>query len=247
MNKMHIVIILSVVVLSIQNLYSQNIVKKEAQLFRISGDAILRVQPDQIVVNFGIKLRGEELVNIKEKSSKIMNKAIKYCKEQNIPEKYIQTDFIRINPQYNYESYKSKNNMTINYYEVVQTITVIIEDLGKYEQILTDLLSLGINKVNNITFRTTKLKENRYKVRQMAIEVAKEKAKFLTSKVGLELGNIINISEYTYLPVNSLSRNTYANVSQNIYTNIDEGMLSKGLSIGMLSLKAAVNLTYELK
>jgi len=124
-------------------------------IFRISGDAILRVQPNQVVLSLGVETRGKELVKSKEANYKIQNAAIAYCKDQGIPEKYIQTDYIRINPYYNYD-----NNLEINYYNVVQSISVVIEDLEKYEQILTELLKIGVNKVNDIEFRTTNLKEN---------------------------------------------------------------------------------------
>ena len=113
--------------------------------------------------------------------------------------------------------------------------------------ILTELLNFGVNQVNNIEFRTTKLKENRYKVRKMAIEAAKEKAQFLTEEVGIELDKIINIEESTYNPENAFSRSNYANFSQNVVQNSGAGIESSTLSVGLLSLKATVTLTYSIK
>ena len=211
------------------------------QIFRSSGDAILRIQPDQVVLSLGVESRGKDLIKTKDETYKKLSASIKYCKEQGIPDKYIQTDFIRINPHYDYGS-----DVIIDYYSVTQKFSIIIEDLDKYETLLTELLNLGINKVNNIEFRTTKLKENRYKVRKMAIEAAKEKAKFLADEIDIKLGKIINISESTNNPVNSFSRSNYANISQNIVQSDGGGFDGSTLAIGMLSLKANVNLTYEL-
>ena len=209
-----------------------------------SGDAILRVQPDQVVLSLGVESRGKELVATKNKNYKIIEQAINYCKQKGVVEKHIQTDYIRINPYYHYGN--NENNATINYYNVVQSLSIVIEDLASYEAILTELLNLGINKVNNVEFRTTKLKENRLKVRKMAIDAAKEKAKFLTEEVGITLGKIVNIGEYVTNPVNSFSRANYANVSQNMAQNIGVENGNGTLAVGMLSLKATINLTYKI-
>lgn len=148
---------------------------------------------------------------------------------------------MRIDPRYDYGG-----NVSIDYYSVVQKISIIIEDLETYEQILTSLLEIGINKVENIQFRTTNLKESRMKVRKMAIATAKEKAEFLTSEIGIKLGQIINIGETVHNPINSFSSRNYANVSQNVVQLDTGGIDDSALAIGMLSVKATVNLVYEI-
>ena len=209
--------------------------------FRVSGDAILRIQPDQVVLSLGVETRGKELIDTKNKNYEIVNKAIEYCKEQGIPERYIQTDYIRINPHYSYG-----NDVIVDYYSVNQSISIVLEDLDKYERILTELLKLGINKVDNIEFRTTKLKEYRYQVRKMAIEAAKEKAKFLSNEVDIKLGEIINIGETVTNPTNSFSRSNYANTSQVMVQSFSNGTVDSGaLSVGLLSLKATITLVYK--
>ncbi len=225
---------------AIGQIYGYNNSRK--QTFISSSSATLRIQPDQVVLSLGIESRGKDLLTTKNENHKKLSASIKYCQDNGIPDKYIQTDYIRI-----YPNYHTSHSINIDYYSVSQSFSIILDDLGKYEQILTDLLTLGINKVNNIEFRTTQLKENRYKVRKMAIDAAKEKAKFLASEIGIELGEIINISESTQNPVNSFSRHNYANISQNVL-QYDSGEIEDStLAIGMLSLKANVTLTYEIK
>ena len=240
---MKYILTLMIGILSLQafgQIYGHN--NSGKQTFRSSGDAILRIQPDQVVLSLGIESRGKDLILTKKENHDRLSASLKYCQDNGIPDKYIQTDYIRIKPHYEYSS-----SVNIDFYSVSQSFSIIIDDLTKYEQFLTDLLSLGINKVNNIEFRTTQLKENRYKVRKMAIEAAKEKAKFLSNEIGIELGQIINIGESTQNPVNSFSRSNYANVSQNVYQYDTGGIEDSTLAIGMLSLKANATLTYEIK
>lgn len=209
--------------------------------FQTSSDAILRVQPDQVVLSLGVENRGKELVATKIANAAIIKKAIAYCKQQGIPEKYIQTDYVRINPHFQY-----RNEVSLDYYSVSQVFSVVISDLEAYEGLLTELLKMGVNKVNSIEFRTTKLKEYRYQVRKMAIESAKEKAAFLSGEVGIKLGPIVNISETTNLPMNAFSRSNFANFSQNMMqTNSGAGDIGS-LSVGLLSLKATITLTYAI-
>jgi len=91
------------------------------------------------------------------------------------------------------------------------------------------------------------VKEYRKKVRKMAITAAKEKAEFLTDEVDIKLGNIINISEYTNRPGSSFGQANYANFSQNVVQESTTESDASPLSLGLISLKANVTLTYEVE
>lgn len=206
----------------------------------VSGDAILRVVPDQVVFNLGVILKGEDLLEIKNDNYKRMEKVINYCKDRGIPQNHIQTDQIYISP-----SYHSHNNYEIEYYTVSQSISIVLENLDIYDQLLTSLLGMGINKVNHVEFRAKDIKDYRYQVRKMAIEAAKEKAEFLSQEVGIKIGDIINIGESVQNPSNSFGRHNYANYSQNV-AQLGGGQNGDSLSVGMLSFKASVTLVYDI-
>lgn len=223
-------------------IYGQSQENESKQTFFLSGDAILRIQPNQVSLTLGVIKRGKELLPTKHENYDIIKNAIKYCKKEGIPEKYIQTDYIRINPKYNHHT-----NTDIDSYEVVQTISILLSDLEKYEQFLTELLEIGINQVYDIQFRTTEMEKYRYEVRKMAIKAAKDKAQFLAGEVGIKLGDIINIRESINLPSNSFNSMNYANFAANTLSGYGNGTDDSALSIGLISLKATVNLTYEIK
>ncbi len=106
------------------------------------------------------------------------------------------------------------------------------------------LLDIGINRIEDINFRTTKMKEYRYKVRKMAIKAAKDKAKFLSDETGIKLIKILSISEQVQNPRNSFYNTNYANIAQNVYQNYTSGDTAESLSVGMISIKAKMTLTY---
>lgn len=222
--------------------FSQYQFEGNEKTFSVSGDAILRIQPNQVILTFGVEDRGKNLIQTKDKNQQTLRKAVEYCKKQGIKENYIQTDYVMISPHYSYN-----DEINVDYYTVNQTFNVILNDLSKYENLVTELLNIGINQVKNVEFRSTNLKENRYKVRKMAIDAAKEKANFLSTETGIQLGKIINIYESTYNPVSSFSTANYANISQNSIDVNNESSENNALSAGMISLKASVNLIYDLK
>ena len=61
-----------------------NIKNSTQENFTVSGDAILRIQPNQVVLYLGVESRGKELFKTKEKNYSILSKAINYCKEMKI-------------------------------------------------------------------------------------------------------------------------------------------------------------------
>lgn len=217
---------------------AQNDTKMEKE-FQVQGEAVVRVQPDQVVLQLGVESRGEDLVATKKENSNIIAKAVSFCKEKGILEKHLQTDYIRINPRYNYNK-----DSTLEFYSVDQSLSVTIEKLDTYEEILTELLKIGINKVTNINFRTTELKENRMKARKLAVAAAKEKAEFLANEVGLELGAISNVSEYSASTYSGLRGQA---ISQNVVQNVNSASDFEGISVGMIPISASVTLTYRIK
>lgn len=208
----------------------------------VTGDAVLRVTPDQVVLRLGIQSKGEDLVTTKKETAAIIEKAINYCKKHGIPSKHIQTDYLSIRPSYN-----NHKQSKISHYNVQQVLCLVIEDVPQYETMLTDLLLLGINRVDNIEFRTTKVKEYRKKVRKMAIEAAKEKAAFLADETGMDLGKIINVAEYSPSHNQNLGSANYANFSQNIVEQTDSSTDESPLSVGLISLKSTITLTYAVQ
>ena len=225
------------------NSFGQQNVQGNSSQFTVTADAILRVKPDQVVLKLGVESRGEDLKATKDENYSIIESAIKFCKEKGIQEKYLQTDYVRIQPYYRY----NKDETQPEYYDVEQSLNIVLEDLDRYDELLTGLLKLGVNKVSSIDFRTTKMKESRYEARRMAIAAAKEKADFLAGEVDLELGRIINLSEYSPSAFNSLRSNVYANAIQNVAEAYDGESMDNTLSVGMISVKASVTLTYELE
>ena len=92
------------------------------------------------------------------------------------------------------------------------------------------------------------MQEYKNKVRILAIKAAKEKAEFLTKEVGIELGEIVNITESSPNYTNrSYSLSNVANTMQNVAPISSDNYDDSGISLGMISISSTVNLTYLIK
>ena len=82
-------------------------------------------------------------------------------------------------------------------YELSQTFTITLEDPAEYEDVLYALLEMGINRVENVSFYSTQLRQARDEARKLAVQYAREKAALLAEAADIRLGKIVNISENT--------------------------------------------------
>jgi uncharacterized protein YggE len=104
-----LLIIAFLIVLSICSIRAQ-----QTQLFddrpkiTVNGEAVVKVQPDKIVITFGIETWDKNIMTAKQENNNIMKKAIVVIKESGIPDKDIQTDYLSIEPRYS-DNYDKKN------------------------------------------------------------------------------------------------------------------------------------------
>ena len=218
----------------------------------VNGEAVVKVQPDQIVINFGIETWDKDIMIAKQKNNEIMQKAMSVIKESGIPDKDIQTDYLSVEPRYD-DNYEKKD--FIGYF-IRNTFVVTLSDPGKVEDLVSKVLQSGVNYIHGIYFQTTELKKYREQARDLALNAAKEKAEKMAGALGQTIGDPLQISEgyggSDWWYYNSWSGWGYGRsntMSQNIVQNIPGGsdQISETIALGKISIKASVSVTFELK
>ena len=221
-------------------------------IITVNGDAVVTVQPDQIVINFGIETWDKDIMTAKQMNTEIMKKAMTVIKESGVPDKEIQTDYLSVEPRYN-DNYEKKD--LIGYF-VRNTFVVTMSDPEKVENLVTAVLQSGVNYIHSINFQSTEFKKYREQARELALNAAKEKAEKMASALGQSIGAPMQISEgydgFGWWYYNSWSGWGYGRsntMSQNIVQNIPGGsdQISETIALGKISIKANVSVTFELK
>ena len=222
----------------------------DSPMIMVNGEAIVKVTPDKVTVLLGVETWNKEIQQAKQQNNDILQKAIAAIKKTGIKEKDIQTDHLSIEPRYKHE-YKKKD--FIGYF-VRNSMSVVLTEPGKIEQLITGVLTAGVTHIHGIHFETTEFKKHRQEARKLALEAAKEKAENMSAVLGKTIGSPIQISEvkeygsgyyyggwWRYGRVQSMSQN----VAQDL--GGQSGDTSETIALGKISIKGNVSVTFELK
>lgn len=154
----------------------------------VIGTGTVNIIPDKVLINSRIEHTGKSAVEVKKQNDKVVNDVIKYLKSQGIASENIQTEYIRLNKEFNY-------NTKDTFYSANQAISIELQDLKKYEDIMSGLLNSGLNRIDGIEFMTSKKEELQSEARKKAVLNAQMKAKEYAEALGQEIGKAIRISE----------------------------------------------------
>lgn len=213
----------------------------------VTGEAVVKVEPDMVIVTFGVETFDNEIVAAKEQNQAIVQKAYAAIRELGIEQSAIQTDHISIEPRYKDSSYERGS---INGYFVRNTVAVTLKEPNKLEDLLTNLLQTGITSVHNVDFQVSELKPHREHARELALLAAKEKAEKMTAALGQTLGRPTQIVENQNNWWMNGWGGRYSAMSQNVVQNAapagGEGETGDSVALGKISVRANVSVTFEL-
>ena len=219
-------------------------------LIHVSGTAEIRVEPNEVDLRLGIESRSPELDAAVKQNDASTAAVLKFLKDSGIASRDVQTDFVEIQPNYRREN--GRDEVVPEFYAVRRNLGVRLRKVAQFDSVLSGAIKHGANHVLGIEFRTTELRKHRDAARQQAIRAAKEKATALAKELEIKVGKATNIQEQTgggywnwgggrnYL-ANAMSQN----VSQAAPTGGESG--DGNLAVGMISVTATVNVTFELQ
>jgi len=216
----------------------------------VQGSADVKVVPDQVFLVFGIETSDPDLKVAKSKNDERAKNLLALTKDLNIDPKYVQTDFINIEP---WEHELRDENRTVRVeYRVRKNIAVTLSEVGKFEELLSRALEGGVNHVHGIQFRTTELRKHRDHAREMAIQAAKEKATLLAAKLGRQIGPAVHIAEYSggwYSPYSFWGGMGYgSNAMSQVSSQSGEASAGDGtIALGQITVTANVSVSFALQ
>lgn len=165
---------------------------QEPRLITVSGEAEVRVVPDEVILTLGVETWHKNLDVAKRQNDEIVAKVLALVADHGIQPQHVQTDFVSIEPRYRNGYYEESD--FIGFF-VHKTIAITLRDLSRFEDLLTAALDSGVNYVHGIQFRTTELRKHRDEARALAIQAAKEKAIALAGELDQGVGDPLTIQE----------------------------------------------------
>ncbi len=163
----------------------------EPRTITTTGDAEVRVTPDEVILILGVETSDQELGVAKNQNDERVRRVLAVAKEQGVEARYLQTEYLSLEPRYS-DSY---NRRELTGYVARKTIVVTLKDINNFESLLTAALEAGANNVQGVQFRTTELRQYRDQARVLAINAAQEKANALAKELGQKVGKPLKIEE----------------------------------------------------
>lgn len=201
----------------------------------VTGEGIVKVVPDQVSVKIRIENTGKSAIDVKQENDRVIDGVLKFCKQLKIDKKEVNTTRVNLNKNYDYQ--KKMYNYVAN-----QSLTIRLKDLNKYEELIQGLLDVGINRIDGVEFKSSKIDEYRAEARIKAVKNAKEKAVLYAGVLDQEIGMAITISEN---PVSSY--NPRPQMMEFKSASVEFDGASETLAVGEMQVKAIVSIVFELK
>ncbi|MEW6112961.1 MAG: SIMPL domain-containing protein [Thermodesulfobacteriota bacterium] len=163
-----------------------------AGTIEVTGEGEVKVVADEVILTLSVVTRDLELSKGLNENNARVKRIFDVLTSQGVEAKKIQTHHMQCSPQY--EEYQSQPATFLGYL-VSKHIVVTLNDLSKFEGILSRVIVSGATHVQGIQFRTTQLRKHRDTARDMAMKHAKEKAEALAAAVGQKIGRATAIKE----------------------------------------------------
>jgi hypothetical protein len=222
---------------------------QEPGLVTVTGEAEVRVVPDEVILTLGIETWDKKLQVAKGQNDEIVARVLALAEDYGIEPQHVQTDFVSIEPRYRNGYYEESD--FIGYF-VRKSVVITLRDLGRFEDLLTESLEAGVNYVQGIQFRTTELRKHRDEARALAIRAAREKAEAMAGELGQTVGEPRQINEVQsgwWSGYNAWWGSRWGSgMAQNVIQEAGTGGIAAegSLAPGQINVNARVSVTFEI-
>ena len=162
-------------------------------LVTVGGEHTIKVAPDEAEVSFMVSTKLKEAPEVQKANDAIVAKVLAYLAKQGIEKSEIRTTRVSLNPYTEYVSDKERKQL----YMAQQAVTFRLEELDKLSGILSGLVDLGVNNIENVEFKASNMKELQSEARAKAVMDAKAKAETLAEALGQKVGKAYQINDQT--------------------------------------------------
>ena len=209
--------------------------KPQVPQISVTGEGKVKVIPDQALITVGFQNSGAVAKEVKALNDEVVDRVIKFLRKMGIPATDFKTNNVSLNKSYDYE--KKKNNFQAN-----QSLSVTLKDLSKYDDVMMGLNDAGVNTINGVEFKSSKMEEYEREARKKAILDAKQKAADYVSVLGQKVGKALLITDnsQSYAPQPMYKGNRMAMTA-------DSGAERETLAVGELEIITNVSVTFLLE
>jgi hypothetical protein len=219
----------------------------EPPLVTVTGQAEVRVPPDEVVFTLAIESVNKDMLAAKNKTDEGVRDVLAIARKSGVKPEDVQTSYISVQPKYNtddmeYEARRAAKREFVGY-EVSKMVAVILHDISRFDNLLSDVLKAGVTRVSNVAFQDSQNRKHKDQARAMAMRAAQEKATLLAREIGQSIGPAYSITEVA--PADYSNSNFTQNSVAGIAASRDRESES-AIAPGSISVTAQVTVRFRL-
>lgn len=165
---------------------------KMPRIISLSGHGEVRATPDLAYVTSGVVTQGATAAEALAANSKAMTDLFAALKESGIEDRDVQTTNFSVQPRYDFSNNQAPKMVG---YDVSNNVTVTLRKVDTLGTLLDRMVQSGSNQISGISFDVSKPEDAMDEARKLATEDATRKAKVYAKAMGIELGNVMQVSE----------------------------------------------------
>ncbi len=160
----------------------------------VSGTGTASAEPDLALINLGVQVLSPSVGEALDTANTSLENILEVLSDHNVDETDTQTRYFNINTQYDYSS---DGAPTVTGYQVTNELSVRVRNLDTLGELITDVVEAGGNpvRVNGINFAIEDTAALEDDALAKAIEDAKVRAERMAELSGVELGDLVSVSQ----------------------------------------------------
>ena len=206
----------------------------------VVGEATVQSAPDEAILTLTVENDGPEPGAVLDENSKTVQQVLDRLKAEGVQDDAIRTANVSVYPIRNYDPETGKESLSG--YRAQNSVTVTLDDAGTVGRVLAASVETGATNISGPTWRLTEDSAAVSEALKKAVDSARRKAQTLADAQGLELGEVVMMSEGNVdLPVVPM----YAEMGR--ASTAEDSVAEPPISPGTLDVTATLTVSYGIK
>ena len=176
---------------------AQNIIMPPPQrTISVSGEGIVRVEPDQAIVRFGVVSRSQDPEEARSLNAEAAKNAMNVVRALGIEERKMRLETLTLQPAREYDP-DTRRYKEIGF-EATRIVVVEVENLDDLPTLIARIVQQGANRLDGVTYELDNRDAARNEALVKALTDAREKATLMASTLDVTLGPVQTINEQSF-------------------------------------------------
>ncbi len=215
--------------------------KDDKRTVTVSGEGVVRVEPDQATVRFGVVTRAEDPEEARRLNAAAASEAMNAVRALGIEERKIRLETLRLQPAREYNAQTRRwDNIG---FEATRQVVVELDDLEQLPTLVAEIVQKGVNRLDGIAYELKDRAEARNEALRKALGDARGKAELMASTLGEELDRVLTIGEQSFNFPRPMVRMAQAEMA----LSKDAAPDPDAYAAGEIEVRAVVQVVFALK